>query len=171
MSGAVDRPIFLVGFMGCGKTRVGAALASRLGWSSVDTDRWIVQRAGRSVEDIFEGLGEARFRSWETDALREFAAATRAVVATGGGLFMSRAHREMIRDRGISVWLDASLERIRTHLKGSTGRPLWVGQDPIAVRAMYECRRAAYALADIRVDADRGGIDEVAEHVRMAVFR
>lgn len=167
---AAGRPIFLVGFMGTGKSEVGKALASRLAWSFADTDRWVEERAGRAVEAIFAESGEGDFRRWESRALAALAPSQRTVIATGGGLFTARAHRETIRASGISVWLDASLERIRRRLGDARGRPLWRSDDPVALRAFFERRRAVYFLADVRVDADLEDAADVAELVRRAVF-
>lgn len=167
---ADGRPIFLVGFMGTGKSEVGKALASRLAWAFADTDRWVEDRAGRTVEEIFVESGEGLFRRWESRALAALSPSTRTVIATGGGLFTARAHRETIRTSGVSVWLDASLERIRKRLGRSRGRPLWRSEDPVALRAFFDRRRSVYFLADVRVDADREDPSEVAELVRRAVF-
>ena len=171
MSERAEDPIFLVGFMGSGKTEAGAVLAERLGWRLVDTDRWVEARSGRSVEEIFAEEGEGRFRRWETEALEALASSRRTVIATGGGLFTVPDHRDTIRRSGVSVWLDATLRRVRARLGEGGGRPLWRSGDPLALRAFFERRRAVYSLADHRVDADDGGPDEVAERVRQAVFR
>ena len=165
------RPIFLVGFMGSGKTEVGTRLAARLGWDFADTDRWVETRAGRSVERIFAQWGEGRFREWEAEALAVLAPRRRVVIATGGGLFTCHAHRATIRAHGVSVWLDVPLEGVRRRIGESAGRPLWRSDDAVALRAFFDRRRATYALADLRVDADSADATEVAARVLAAVSR
>ena len=102
--------VFLVGFMGCGKTAVGQALAQELGNVFIDLDDRIEHAAGRSVSSIFESEGEDGFRARERAALLalepEFAAG--AVIATGGGTFADEAARAWMRTHGETVWLDAS---------------------------------------------------------------
>ena len=79
--------VFLVGYMGCGKSSIGRALARRLGFRFLDTDALLEQRCGRSVREIFASEGEERFRELERDVLSELVAGAGpdAVVATGGG--------------------------------------------------------------------------------------
>jgi len=163
-SQADDRPIFLVGFMASGKTTVGAVLAARCGWSFHDTDHMVVERAGRSIAAIFRAQGEGRFREMEWEALRSLRGARRAVVATGGGLFLSVAPRAFMKREGTTVWLDVPLETARLR-GGDEARPLWREDDPIALRAFFERRRAAYALADVRVEASTSTPNEVADRV------
>ncbi|HKQ59809.1 MAG TPA: shikimate kinase [Candidatus Polarisedimenticolaceae bacterium] len=165
----VDAPLFLVGFMGSGKSCVGRALALRLGWEHVDTDERIVAAAGRSIERIFAEAGEAHFRRLEWDELQRLGTRQRAIVSTGGGLFLGLEPRRWIRAHGTSVWLDVPLELVRRRVAGAGGRPLWDGAEPIALRALYDRRRAAYALADRRIDA-AGDLEGVVERV-LAVFR
>ena len=153
-----DATVFLVGFMGAGKTAVGKALASARSWGFEDTDAAVEIALGRAIPEIFNELGEGAFREAESAALRMVAGRPRTVVATGGGLFLSLAHRAVVRAGGVSVWLDASLEV-------AAGRPLWPREDTLARRALYERRRAAYALADLRVDADPAGPGNVARAV------
>jgi shikimate kinase len=171
VSDACERPIFLVGFMGSGKTAVGARLAARLGWSFADTDRWVEERTGLAVERIFAEWGEGRFREREAEALAALRTRRRAVIATGGGVFTCRAHRAAIRASGVSVWLDVSLDRVRRRIGDAAGRPLWRSDDSLAQRAFFERRRATYALADHRVDAESEDVDEVVTRVLAAVFR
>lgn len=171
MADAGERPIFLIGFMGSGKTEVGARLATRLGWEFADTDRWVEARAGRSVERIFAEWGEGRFREWESDALAALRSRHGAVIATGGGLFTCRAHRAAIRTSGVSVWLDVSLEGVRGRIGEFGGRPLWRSDDLVVQRAFFERRRATYALADHQVDAESGDVEAVVDRVLAAVFR
>ena len=153
--------------MGSGKTAVGRALAGMLGWAFADTDHDVERHAGSSIEAIFREHGEGRFRELEWGVLVRLSEATRTVVATGGGLFLGVSQRGRIRCCGTSVWLDVPLEVVRSRLAGDATRPLWPGrhQDPIAVRAFFERRRAAYALADVRVDASRGTGEEIARRM------
>jgi shikimate kinase len=164
----MERPgvIFLVGFMGSGKTTVGRALASLLGARFEDTDARVEAAAGKSIETIFRDDGEGRFRELEWEALRSLDGASDTVVATGGGLFLGTVQRAFMRRAGTSVWLDVPLEVARSRAGNGASRPLWLAQDPIAFRAFFERRRAAYALADLRVDAAAGSAEHVAARVR-----
>jgi shikimate kinase len=160
-----DAPIFLVGFMGCGKTTVGRALALRLGWEFADTDELVERAEGRSVETIFVESGEGRFREAEWEALRSLSGRRRIVVATGGGLFLGVAQRRLVRASGWSCWLDVPLSVVASRVPAGEPRPLWPATDALARRAMFERRRAAYALADRRIDASTYGPDELAEGI------
>jgi shikimate kinase len=160
-----DRPIFLVGFMGSGKTAVGEALARLLGVEFVDTDRLVEQREGRSIERIFGESGEEHFRAVEWEVLRSLDGLGHAVVATGGGMFLSAVQRRWMRRRGITVWLDLSLDEARRRVGRGAERPLWRTDDPVGQRALFERRRAAYALCQLRVPAAPGGPADVARRV------
>jgi len=168
-----DRPIFLVGFMASGKSTVGKALAKALGWRLLDTDDLVEEREQRSVERIMSESGQPFFRQAEADVLRSLDDLRRAVVATGGGLFLGYESRRWMIDHGRTVWLDVPLEAARRRVEGGRsgrrGRPLWEGNDALALRALYEKRRAAYALAEVRIDAAAGQTSEVAAHVREAL--
>lgn len=168
---AEDRPVFLVGFMGSGKTVVGRALAALRGWSFSDLDGIVEAVAGRTIEAIFRESGEGTFRALEWEALAGLAERRRVVVATGGGTFAGSSHRSLIRATGRSVWLDVPLEIAADRVGDGAGRPLWSRGDPLALRIFYERRRAAYALADLRVDAGRGGAMEIARRVEEALSR
>lgn len=160
-----DRPVFLIGFMGSGKSAVGRLLADRLGRDFIDTDDLVVEREGRSIERIFREAGEAEFRRAEREALQALAGRRECVVATGGGLFLGFFERCWLREQGTTVWLDAPFSACLGRVSSGAGRPLWAaGKDPEAFRALFEKRRAAYALAAVRVDA-AGSPDETAGRV------
>ena len=163
-----DAPIFLVGFMGVGKTTVGRALAARSGWDFEDTDALVERREGCAVEAIFRASGEGRFREAEWEALRSLGGRTRVVVATGGGLFLGVAQRAFVRVHGVSCWLDAPLAVVAARVGVSASRPLWPVNDPLLRRAFFERRRATYALADLRIDASQGGADDFARAIEIA---
>jgi shikimate kinase len=157
-----DGPLFLVGFMGAGKTVVGEALARRLGRAFEDTDALVVASAGVPIETIFRERGEGRFREMEWDVLRGVVLRQGTVVATGGGTFLGTAQRALMRGSGTSIWLDVPFGVIASRLGDDALRPLWAAADAIERRAMFERRRAAYALADATVDAGRGTVEDVA---------
>jgi shikimate kinase len=163
-----DAPIFLVGFMGAGKSTVGRALAARLGWDFEDTDALVERAQGCSVEEIFRTVGEGRFREAEWAALCSLKGRKRLVVATGGGLFLGVAQRAFVRAHGVSCWLDAPLELVAGRVGNGSERPLWPTDDALSRRAFFERRRAAYALADLRIDASRGGGEELASAIEAA---
>jgi len=159
------RPIFLVGFMGAGKSAAGRVLATRLGWDFADTDALVEDAAGISIEEIFQTVGEGKFRDLEWGALQSLAGRRDLVVATGGGLFLGVVQRAFLKAHGHTVWLDASLASIRRRLGEGPGRPLWSAHDPVALRAFFDKRRAAYALADRRVDPEGLDPGAVAERI------
>ncbi len=161
-------PIFLVGFMAVGKSTAGRALAQRLGWGFEDTDVIVELAEGRTIETIFREAGEGRFREAEWNALLSLRGRREVVVATGGGLFLGAAQRAFLRAEGISCWLDAPLEALEGRLDGSAPRPVWPAADSLARRALFERRRAAYALADCRVAAAGIAADDLATAIDAA---
>lgn len=157
--------LYLVGFMGAGKSAIGRRLATGLGWRFEDTDERVTRSEGRSIEELFEQAGEGRFREAERRALREIAAGDDVVVATGGGLFLSLEARRLMARTGVAVWLDAAWEVVRARLGEGRGRPRWYGKKSLELRALFEKRRAVYALARLRVDASGADPEAVAEAV------
>lgn len=165
------RPVFLVGFMGSGKSAVGRSLAELMDREFLDTDQLISEREGRSIEAIFAGSGEERFRVVEWEVLQQLSGQPALVVATGGGLFIDHDRRRWLKRQGRTVWIDAPLEVVRGRLGDQAGRPLWDPSDLVAQRALYDKRRATYALADIRVDGTSGDPGEVARRVLKRLVR
>ncbi len=145
--------IFLVGFMGCGKTTVGRQLADRLGWSFVDIDDDIEAAAQCSINEIFDSRGEAEFRKLEHEAIvsrvRHIEQGRPAVVALGGGAFVQQNNYELVSTNGISIWLDCPLDLLWRRIAEDTSRPL--ARDPEKFTQLYESRRDAYARADYHI--------------------
>src|SRR5690242_11447482 len=102
-------PIFLVGFMGAGKTTVGRELARRLDYEFLDLDDWIADAVGMSVQEIFSQLGEHEFRKLEATAINSCHDRSRSVIALGGGAYICEANRETLRSIGKTVWLNCPL--------------------------------------------------------------
>jgi shikimate kinase len=142
--------IFVVGFMGAGKSTVGRALAARIGARFVDLDEEIEAAERTSISDIFARRGEPEFRRIESEMLRSvLSGGDAAVVALGGGAFTVPANRELLRDHGTTVWLDCPFETVQRRVAQATTRPL--ARDPARFAALYAARREAYANADVRV--------------------
>lgn len=146
--------IYLVGFMGCGKSTAGKALAEELGWSFYDLDSEIEQSATESISKIFETRGEEAFRRLETDVLRKRVMSVRGgrpqVVSLGGGAFTIQENVDLVENHGVSIWLDTPIEVIEARIAAETHRPL--ATDPVRFRRLYESRRDAYGQADYRID-------------------
>jgi shikimate kinase len=144
--------VYLVGFMGSGKSTVGRLLADRLGWEFIDLDREIEAEQGITIAEIFDQYGEEHFRRIETDAIRQHVRRVRtgrpAVMALGGGAFCRDANYEMLQENGVTVWLDCPLEVARR--RADATRPL--ARDAGKFAALYESRRTAYARADFRIE-------------------
>jgi shikimate kinase len=154
---------YLVGFMGAGKTSVGRALARRLDWQLVDIDDLIEQRERLPVSEIFTRHGEPYFRAAERDVLTAQLPTRHAVVATGGGTFVDPLNRAVINHDGVSVWLDAPLERLIARIPADGRRPL--AADRVALERLYQARRAAYEHAHLRLDAGRASVDALVEQL------
>ena len=109
-------PIFLVGYMGCGKTTLGVELAKQMGLRYIDLDDYIEARQGMSITEIFDEMGEARFRELEAEALQDVAAMTDVVVGCGGGTPCYGDSMALMNQAGVTVWLTTSPERITARL-------------------------------------------------------
>jgi shikimate kinase len=155
--------IYLVGFMAAGKTTVARALAERLGWRAEDIDELIEARERRTVADIFARSGEPYFRTLERDILRLLLPLRHIVVATGGGTFMDPDNRVAINLDGVSVWLDVPLDELVARLPADGRRPL--AADRAQMERLYAMRQAAYANAQIHIDARGAHPEAVAERI------
>ena len=155
--------IYLVGFMGAGKTTVARALARRLGWKIFDVDDAIEKREHQSVAALFAKRGEPYFRAVERDILLEQVGVRHLVVATGGGTFVDPQNRAVINADGVSVWLVVPFERLVARVPADGRRPL--AADRTAFEQLFLARRAAYEHAAHRIDAGRGSIELVADEI------
>lgn len=167
----IRRRVFLLGFMGCGKTTVGGLLARRLGWRFVDLDEELERRQGRTIARIFAEQGEPHFRQLERALLEELLARAEeepTVVALGGGTFAQPANCELLRAvGGITIWLECPPDELRRRCRGMTHRPLF--RDAASFFELYQQRLPFYQQADFRVDADRPDPAEVVEEILQCV--
>jgi shikimate kinase len=171
--------LILTGFMGTGKSAVGALVARRLGWRFVDTDSEIVARAGKPVADIFVQEGEARFRKLEREVIAAVAEDANlcpqckgprpAVIATGGGALADDANLRALKRAGVIVCLTARPEAIERRVRRSArSRPkLTESEKPLLerIRELLAERAAVYAKADVSIDTSDLTVEEAADKV------
>jgi shikimate kinase len=158
--------LFLTGFMGTGKTAVGAALARRLGRPFVDLDREIESAAGLTVAEIFARHGEAEFRARERALLERLAGRGDTVVATGGGAVVDARNRRAMRASGRIVCLTAAPATLLERVGGGDDRPLLAGADRAErVRELLAARAAAYADADATIDTTAKTVREIVDEI------
>jgi shikimate kinase len=146
--------IYLVGFMGSGKTTVGRGLAWELGWTFADIDEEIETAQGISIAEIFDTYGEAEFRRIETETIRKHVKSVErgrpSVIALGGGAFAQDVNVSLLENNGISIWLDCPLDIVRARVKEAANRPL--ARDPEQLDLLYVERKPAYARSDYRIE-------------------
>ena len=156
-------PVFLIGFMGAGKTTVGRLLAEMIGFRFLDLDEMVEASAGKAVQSIFAELGESEFRRLEKEALERIRDAKRTVIALGGGAYISEENRAIIDQIGESVWLDCPLDVCLVRVEGDRSRPLLTSG--IDLGSLYALRRAAYEKASIVVQTEGKTPEEIAREI------
>ncbi|WP_074784949.1 shikimate kinase [Roseovarius tolerans] len=167
----LKKTVVLVGMMGAGKTAVGKALAARLSVPFLDSDAEIEKAANMTISEIFQRDGETFFRARESEVIERLLDTQRGILSTGGGAFLSERNRQMMSDKGVSVWLNADLSLLWSRVKGKNTRPLLRIDHPYeTLREIYETRAPVYELADLNVAADPGySIDDMAAEVEAAL--
>ena len=166
--------IVLIGFMGCGKTTVGTALAKRTGRSLLDVDSYIEREAGCSIRQIFADKGEAYFRQLETDTLRKLnLSLSLTVISTGGGLPMRQENAQELRKLGTVIYLDVEPGEVINRLSGDTTRPLLQGDDVAEKvnRLMSERRPVYESEADQIVPVTGRDIDDIVDEIEEIICR
>jgi 3-dehydroquinate synthase len=159
--------IFLVGLMGSGKTTIGRALAKRLNKRFIDADHEIESRTGASIPLIFEIEGEASFRQREADVIRDLTAQEGIVLATGGGAVLNEISRRLLKERGIVVYLRASVSSILQRTSHDRNRPLLQTADPKArIEELSQQRGPLYQeVAHITVETGRPNVQSVVQNI------
>ncbi|MFN3912625.1 shikimate kinase [Hyphomonas sp.] len=151
------RTIALVGLMGAGKSTVGRRLAEKLGRTFYDSDAEIEKAAGLSISDIFALHGEADFRRGEKQVLRRLLELPPHVLATGGGAFIDAETRALMKEKAVSVWLNADLETLWRRVQKRDNRPLLKRADAKAHLSNLVTERAPfYSQADLHVQSKDG---------------
>ncbi len=159
--------IYLIGFMGAGKSTVAKALSKETGLPVVEMDDELVRRAGMSINEIFSSKGEAAFRQMESSLLLEITKGAPAIVSCGGGLVKDENNVKRMRADGTIVFLTAAAETILSRVAGDHSRPLLEGKHDIAsISAMIDERAPLYErAADIRVPVDSRTPEAIADEI------
>jgi len=170
---ATNNAVFLVGFMGAGKSSVGRALGRRLNWLFEDLDDRIEQREGRRVAEIFRDSGESAFRRAEhlalEQALEQLQGGVPRIIALGGGAFIQPSIAELLETSGVpTVFLDASVEELwqrccRQAAESRTERPLLKDLDQF--RRLYDSRRQSYLKASLKIQTGNRSVDAIAAEI------
>lgn len=144
--------VYLVGFMGAGKTATGRVVARRTGRDFIDLDDAVETKLQLSIREIFETLGEGPFREAETAELKKTTLKSNLIVATGGGVYSNPENRRLIdQSEAVSIFLDPPWETICSRLgNGDRARPNWT--DDRRARALFVKRRPDYLLAEIHLE-------------------
>lgn len=156
--------IYLIGFMGSGKSTVGAALARAAGYTLFDTDELIISRDGRTIPDIFSESGEPFFRRIESEVISDIADMTEsAVVSCGGGVVLAPTNVLAMKRSGRIIWLTASSGEILRRVSADESRPLLSGKKTIAdIEKLMAARHERYEdAADVMVSTDGRSVDDI----------
>ena len=164
--------LFLVGYMGCGKSSIGRALARRIGFRFLDMDTLLEERCGQSVREIFSAVGEERFRELERDVLRHLAddPSPDAVVATGGGAPCFFDNMDRMNEAGITVYFQMSPQKLAARLEhGKAKRPLLKDKTPEElfefIRDNLSQRETFYLRSRLIIGCDGVNDDYIVAHV------
>jgi len=160
------RNLALIGFMGTGKSTVGRFVADHLQFELLDTDALIEAHVGKTITEIFRDDGETAFRELERATVRELAARSKLVIATGGGLPVFFDNLAVLKTCALTVCLWASPETIYERVREHTHRPLLQDPDPLAkIRSLLAKREPFYRQADVLINIEMRSIREVATQV------
>lgn len=135
-------PLFLIGFMGSGKSTIGKSFSERYQCSFVDTDVYIESKYRMEIPKIFAKYGEDTFRKYEGEVLKEVLLFD--IIATGGGIVERNENIQFMAQNGTIVYLHTTYREIDRRLQGDTSRPLWVNSDRATKRALYKRRHKLY---------------------------
>lgn len=165
------RKIYLIGFMGCGKSAIGRRLSYFLKIPYYDMDHEIVRQQGMTIPEIFEEYGESHFRMLETEFLRNFRNEA-CIIATGGGVAINDENRKIMRRTGLVFFLDATFEDIYKRIKNDKNRPIVQRSSKKELELLFHNRRKYYRHAGhIRVLTENRSLRQVVEYIGFQVNR
>ena len=159
----MTRHIYLVGFMGSGKSTIGQVLARELGRVCIDLDDLIEEREGMAIPEIFDRHGEPHFREIETRLLLEILDLPPAVVAVGGGAFVQEYNRNLILEKGFAVWLNIPVDLAWERSSQVDNRPL--ARNRGAFESLFREREGLYRLSHLTVEIEGKSAAAICEEI------
>ncbi|MFQ6118069.1 MAG: shikimate kinase, partial [Candidatus Bipolaricaulia bacterium] len=161
--------VYLIGFMGVGKSTIGRLLAERLKMKFYDTDELVEARAGRSIADIFAGEGEARFRELERQIIEEISQRDGQIIALGGGAPLNGDNWQAISSTGVTIYLRAGASTLFNRLKDEGSRPLLAGLEGEnrleEIRRLLREREPYYKRAELIVECRERSATKLVEEI------
>ncbi len=169
----IDKPIVLIGMMGCGKSHIGRILAKDLGLDFFDIDRLIEKDQEKSISDIFASNGESFFRMLEIYKLKSVIDRGVSIVSAGGGIVTTPENMDIIKSKSISIWIKSSVDTILKRLDGDNSRPLLKNDNPKKIlQHLLNSREALYSTADIYINNDNdGNIEKVIDKIKQELSK
>lgn len=163
----INKHIYLVGFMGCGKSTVARELSKELGITYIDTDNQIVEEQNMPVSEIFDTYGEEYFRKLETELLERLSDAKPLIIACGGGMATRDCNIELMKDSGLVVMLSAKPETIYERVRFNRNRPLLNGNMNVEyISSLMEKRLLFYnKAADVVVETDERTPEDIVKKI------
>lgn len=159
------KTIYIIGFMGTGKTTVGKLLAEKIKRPFYDTDHWIEQKTEKNIAAIFQEKGENYFRQLETIALQSLPNEN-AVISTGGGIILQKVNLSFMLQHGIVIYLHTSFQEIIRRLKKDSGnRPLIFKKTKEEIYYLFKSRESLYEKAHLRIKTDNRTPNEITEEI------
>ncbi|EIJ78844.1 shikimate kinase [Bacillus methanolicus PB1] len=159
------KSIYLIGFMGSGKTTVGKSFGVKWNWPVIDTDEEIVKKVNKSINQIFEENGEDYFRHLETEILKQLPV-NRSIITTGGGIVLKDENRRWMKENGIVVFLYAEPEEIFKRIENDDSRPLLKTNKKAAIEELLRSRLPLYIeAADFTIDTTGKDINEIIKKI------
>lgn len=158
----LTKSIALIGMPGSGKTTVGRLLAQTLNFNFIDTDQWIENDQGLSIREIFTTLGEPAFRTLEKELWSRIGTQPNTIFATGGGL---AAQDDFWNIPVITVYLKANIDQINNRLQRDDTRPLLTSDSHHRLRDLFSSRKKQYEKADVHIETDGIGPEEVTQRI------
>ncbi|WP_457640956.1 shikimate kinase [Persephonella sp.] len=156
--------IYLVGFMGSGKSTIGKLLAKETGYRFVDIDKEIEKNEDMSIKEIFSSKGEKYFRDLEKKMIKNFVEKKGFIVSTGGGLGADKENMELMKKKGVVIWLDVSLDTVLKRCGEDENRPL-LKKSRNDLEKLFEKRKQIYASADIHIDVNNKTPDQIVKEI------
>lgn len=165
--------IFLIGFMGCGKSTVAAKMNQMYGMQVVEMDQMIEEQQKMRIPDIFEQYGEKYFRDLESDLLKKLQSASNQVVSCGGGVVLREQNVAEMKKNGRIVLLTAKPENILKRVRGNDNRPILKGKKNVQdITELMETRREKYeAAADLIVSTDDKPVQDICIEILQKIKR